>query len=184
MASTGFVGQRSSSEPMLAACQLFRTGQRAYSAPVLGSMTSDAVGFFRGRRRFMRSASLEATPFKAAPPLPPAALLKSHRAGRKLFPVVHAIGGTPVKTHQGKPLLLSVDFAHTIGSIEDTIFFQTGLRVRVVSPMGLSTDFVWTLCSPTRQNTEVIRICISSILGIGESVDSSLSAPPPYHRHQ
>ena len=177
MASTGFVRQRSFSEPVLAACQLFRTGQRAHSAPVLRAG-------FRGRSGFMRSASVEAKPHKAAPPLPPATLLRSHHVGRKVFPVVHAIGGTPVKTHQGKPLLLSVDFAHTIGSIEDTIFFQTGLRVRVVSPMGLSTDFVWTLCSPTRQNTEVIRICISSILGIGESVDSSLSAPPPYHRHQ
>ena len=162
MASTGFVGQRSSSEPVLAACQLFKTRQRAYSAPVLGSMTSGAVDFFRGRRRFMRSASLEATPFKAAPPLPPAAVLRSHRAGRKLFPVVHAIGGTPVTTYQGVPLVLSVDFVHTIRDVENTIFTMTGLRVRVTSPMGLSTDLVWTLCSPTRQNTEVIRICISS----------------------
>ena len=162
MAATGFVGQRSSSEPVLATCQLFRTGQRPYSAPVLGSMTSGAVEFFHGRRRFMRSASLEVTPFKTPPPLPPAAVSRSHRAGLKVFPVVHAIGGTSVRTYQGNPLLLCVDFAHTIGNIEDSIFFQTGLRVRIVSPMGLGTDLLWTLCSPTRQNTEVIRICISS----------------------
>lgn len=124
-------------------CMFFDWSKRSRSAP-----PSTHIDFNAAHTHLnLHLGRAGVPPAKAPPPL--VASGEQRRIGYHFLPVMYELSGNPViVTSSGRPLVLILDFTHTVRDVERALQYTTQHLAKIISPASvLPTDRVLTLCA-------------------------------------